>query len=728
MTDLQGNQEGDESAALSITIAATFTAEPVEASIGHWTRELRMAARVGFAPYNQVFQQLLDPTSLLATNHNGVNVLLVRLEDWQRDLPSDHGNADMERNARDFIAALIAAAERSASTYLVCMCPHSPSMTATHQQKLLFTAMEDRIVSELSEVNGVEVVTTSDLAAAYPVVDYYDSHADTLACIPYTPVFFTALGTMIARKLYAIQCVPHKVIALDCDGTLWNGVCGEDGPEGIQIDDARKALQEFMVRQHDQGMLLCLCSKNNEEDVLDVFARRSDMILTRDHMTAWRVNWSAKSENLQSLSRELGVGLDSFIFIDDDPVECAAVQERCPEILTLQLPNEPDRIPGFVQHVWPFDRRKITSEDRQRTALYKQQILREHFRQQSSTLNDFLANLNLEIDIFPVSPDTIRRVSELTLRTNQFNLTTVRRTEAEIRQLCQPGGAECLAVNVKDRFGDYGLVGVVIFEVRAHSLVVDAFLLSCRALGRGVEHRMLARLGEIAGQRGLSHVVLRCVPSNKNRPAVDFFNGLSEGIQEYLDNGFLVTMTSEIAALVSYKPKADDSAYGPTAPESVSPVSASNRSYDTYKRMALLSSIPKTLYDPELIHARLSRNYARADTDRAFVSPRTPIERKLAEIWRELLGLEQVGIHDHFFDSGGHSLLGTQLISRVREAFQVELPLTILFTDAPTVAGLAAAIELSRIAQADVSEVATTLEELEKLSDEQIKALLASEG
>ena len=172
--------------------------------------------------------------------------------------------------------------------------------------------MEHLIASELSRVNGVEVVTTSDLAAAYPLAEYYDHHADKLAHIPYTSVFYTALGTMLARRLYALKAAPYKAIVLDCDGTLWAGICGEDGLEGIQIDAARRALQEFMVQQHDRGMLLCICSKNNAEDVLEVFDCRSDMVLRRNHITAWRVNWRPKSENIRFLSQELGLGLTAL--------------------------------------------------------------------------------------------------------------------------------------------------------------------------------------------------------------------------------------------------------------------------------------------------------------------------------------------------------------------------------------------------------------------------------
>ena len=175
---------------------------------------------------------------------------------------------------------------------------------------------------------------------------------------------------------------PYKVIVLDCDNTLWKGVVGEEGVAGIAIPPAWRQLQQFMVELSGKGFLLCLCSKNAESDVLDVFEQRRDMILKRDHLVSWRINWQPKSENIRSLAQELNLGLDSFIFLDDNPVECAEVRAGCPEVLTLRLPIEGDMV-GFLERVWAFDRLNVTSEDQQRTAMYKQEIERGRFQKQA---------------------------------------------------------------------------------------------------------------------------------------------------------------------------------------------------------------------------------------------------------------------------------------------------------------------------------------------------------
>ena len=383
-----------------VAITATFTAEPLEKPLGFWMQELEMPMRIEFAPYNQVLQQLLDPSSMLSTNRDGVNVVLVRFEDWQRTGPDTkvlNSNPKVERNLRELVAALTAAAERLPAYHLICLCPGSPSQAADPEQSSFLKQMETLLISALAGVNGLRIVPTSELAAEYPVSESYDAGGDQLGHIPFTPLFFTALGTMIARKIYALKNPHYKVIVLDGDQTLWAGVCGEDGPSGVEISPARRAIQEFMVEQHDSGILLCLCSKNNEEDVVQVFEQRTEMVLQRRHLIAWRVNWKRKSENIRSLAEELQVGLESFIFIDDDPLECAEVQANCPEVLVLQLPGNPDILPKFLRNLWVFDRGNITEEGGKRTALYRESFQREQFRKQAPSFEEFLAGLRLKI-------------------------------------------------------------------------------------------------------------------------------------------------------------------------------------------------------------------------------------------------------------------------------------------------------------------------------------------
>lgn len=720
--------------------------------------ELNIPSKIEFAPYNQVFQQLLDPTSLLSKNQNGINIILIRIEDWERlegcteavsDTPSDTYEK-IERNVRDFVNSLKFALARSIIPYLVCICPTSTEATTNPDRLTFFIQMEKLITSELDKVRKVYLITPAELLATYPISKQDDPYGEALANIPFTSLFFTALGTMIARKIHALQSTPYKVIVLDCDQTLWKGVCGEDGAMGVEIDPPRRALQELMLTQQQAGKLICLCSKNDEVDVLEVFERHPDMILRRNHITAWQINWKPKSENLQSLAKELRLTLDSFIFMDDDPVECAEVQVNCPEVLVLQLPQKSEDIPQFLTHVWAFDPSKKTEEDTKRGTYYRQNLQRERLHRESPSLEDFLAKLDLEVLISEMGLQHLPRVSQLTQRTNQFNCTTLRRSESEIQNLCQSGKLKGLVVEVKDRFGDYGLVGAILFLTVQDVLYVDTFLLSCRALGRGVEHRMLARLGEIAKIQGLSYVMIPYIPTKKNQPAHNFlesigapFKGQGTGSRGEIDGLSLPVLLQDVSSTLEiltgkgwlYRFPAGYAATltpfsshsggrGQGAGSSV-PLQETCEFAERKTRSQLLSQIAREWWDIEqilkVIHAR---RRSRPDLQTIFVPPRTPTEETLVKIWAELLGLERVGIHDYFFDLGGHSLLVYQLLSRVHEAFQVKLSSRVLFTSMFTVAEMAKVIELYQIENADPGEITALLKELNELSDEEIKELL----
>lgn len=712
-----------------IAIAASFVAEPVEQPLSFWLRELEMPYPIVFAPYNQVFQQLLDPASALSANANGINIILLRLEDWQRD-EADGAQRKIEDNAHELVRALTAAVSCSTAIHFLFLCPPSPRAAVEREQTAAFERAEELIITQLSAVPGVHVVSSAALAAAYPVAEYCDALADQLAHIPYTTLAYTALGTAIARKIHALKNSGYKVIVVDGDQTLWDGVCGEDGPLGIRMCAERQAVQEFLLEQHNRGMLLCLCSMNNEEDIADVFRQRPEMPLKREHFAGWQANWRAKSENIKALAADLNVGLDSLIFIDDDDVACAEVRAHCPEVLTLQLPRLIETIPSFLRHLWVFDRLQITDEAAGRTALYQQQAQREQLREQLPTLSDFLTSLDLQIEIAPMSSEQLARVSELTLRTNQFNFTTIRRSEVEIQALCRAGAARCLVVYVADRFGDYGLVGAMIFKSGSNTLSVDTFLLSCRALGRGVEYRMLAALGAIAQEHGLGAVDLAYSQTPKNRPAFDFLNAVAADFKQPESDGrSLFRIPTALAQSLSFNPSAATHDHGGARENSIAPLAPATAAPSAWTRAARFSAIALERSDAEQIQKAISAQArARPALATSYVAPRSLMEEKLSGLWSELLDVDQIGINDNFFELGGHSLLAMQLLSRIRDVFQVELGLRSLFTDQFTVADLAKSVLEQQIQAAGEHDVTTMLREIDELSDVEVKALLAMDA
>ncbi len=670
----------------AIAISATFTAEAIHPGLAFWVGELGLHHEIRFAGYNQLFQELLNPAGLFARNRNGFNVALVRFDDWRL--------AGIEENARRLADAVRQASVKAGAPLILVICP------PTHE------AAERIVCQAVAELPAAHLITPAALHALYPVDEVYDPHADELGHLPYTPVFFVALATAIARKIHAIATPPYKVIALDCDDTLWAGICGEDGPQGVTIDPPRRALQEFMAGRRSAGTLLALCSKNNEEDVIETFRAHAEMPLRLEDFAAQRLNWESKAANLAALAQDLELGLDSFILVDDNPKECTEAQAGAPEVLALPLPAQADDIPAFLKHVWAFDRARVTAEDRRRPELYAQRAERLRAERAAASLEEFLASLALEIRIAPMEPSQVARVAQLTQRTNQMNATCVRRTEAAIQNL---EGAECLAVDVKDRFGSYGLTGAIIFSVRESSLVVDTFLLSCRALGRGVEHRMVARLGEIALERGLERVEIPFVAGQRNRPAALFLKSLRPA-----DADGVYRFPTADAAAVRYRVGAAPVPVTEPRPSGIGPS----------RRIDYLG-IASALRDPAAILERI-RAASRRTLSHAGDPPRTPLERELAELWAGLLNVPSVGIHDNFFELGGHSLLAVQLLSRVRQVHGVDVSLEVVYSGDFTVAELAKAVELKEIEQSG-GEYDDLLQELEGLSDAEVRALLAEE-
>jgi FkbH-like protein len=511
-------------------ISASFTAEPIQPSIDFWGRRLNSEFEVRFAPYNQLLQTLLDPSSVFAANQHGVNILLFRFEDLtQFDLSDPGALGRIEANAKELVQLVRDSASRFNVPVLVCLCPASPGFLAEAGRRRWVRELTTWTAGALHDAPGVQFISHEEIDRRYPVEDPHDADAERLGRIPYTETYFCALGTAMVRHAHSLFTSPYKVIALDCDNTLWQGICGEDGPSGVVLDPPRKALHEFMLEQREAGMLLTLASKNNEQDVFDTFAANPHMPLGIRHFVAWRLNWDSKAENLTSLAAELGLGLDSFIFVDDNPRECAEVSENVPEVLALTLPEDTTRLPAFLEHVWAFDHPVVTEEDRNRNAYYSQsqQFGREIKR--AGNLEEFIVGLHLEVTFTPLSDERLSRVAQLTQRTNQFNFTTIRRSEPDIRALAAQG-YECVTVDVKDRFGSYGLVGVVIFRVDGEALELDTFLLSCRVLGRGVEHRVLRWLGEEAQHRGLKTVRTRFEVTSKNKPAQQFLQSIGGSV------------------------------------------------------------------------------------------------------------------------------------------------------------------------------------------------------
>jgi FkbH-like protein len=661
----------------TISIAATFTAEPLLPSLSFILEQAGIPLDVRFSPYHQVFQELLSDVSLLITNAAGINVALIRVEDFVRDATHEAAAlTTVARIADELSTALSSYAARAVVPTIVSIFPPSPRAS---QFRSALDAANAQLTSHITTLPGIILLPTQKIDRV-SADDPFDNVSDELAHVPFTQNHYASLALAIARTTHAALVPAHKVLVLDCDNTLWRGVVGEDGVDGVEITPAFSHLQNFAIKAHFQGTLVCLVSKNNERDVLDVFEQRPDMRLKIDHVVGHRINWESKPQNIASLAKELNLGLDSFVFMDDNPVECALMRAELPQVVTLQIPAEAE-MESFLANVWTFDKIAVTEEDLRRTQMYKDDAARQALK--AADIGDFIASLQVRVDIRPPNDGEWPRLAQLTQRTNQFNFTTKRRTEPELRAMAAAGDA-VLRVSVEDRFGDYGLVGFVAATVQTNRLYVDTFLLSCRVLGRGVEHTILRELGNIASSRGLSTVAIPLAPTSKNEPARAFIESVASQFRTSEDENSLYLVPSLEATSVAHRPGFDPDAVIAASRPTDRPVSSiSAARSDRYAQLAqLLTSGPA-------VNAAANLKVSRPRTLANDASPPTnDVQRRMLALWQDILAVTGLGIDDDYFALGGSSLAAARLFAEVTRQFGVKLPLTTILSS-PTVRALA---------------------------------------
>jgi len=348
---------------------------------------------------------------------------------------------------------------------------------------------------------------------------------------PYQEAFLNAWAISLSADLGHRLGKSKKVLLLDCDNTLWGGVIGEDGLEGIKLDESTYPGRAWFDFQNQvcelvrRGVLVGLVSKNNEADVFDVFDRHPAMRLKREHLACWRINWENKADNIRSLAEELNLGLDSIVFIDDSPHECEQVGGFLPMVDVLPLPGDPWEITSVLGRYNGFPLRQASGEDARRTEMYREESQRRAAQSQFASQEDYLRSLDLKVTVRVAGPEDLGRVAQLTQRTNQFNLATNRYQEAEIERLLDSETDLVLLLEVSDRFGDYGKVGLTIASREGDRAELRDFLMSCRVLGRRVETAFLATTLDLLFERWETPEVRAAyLPSEKNAQTADFYD------------------------------------------------------------------------------------------------------------------------------------------------------------------------------------------------------------
>ncbi len=528
------------SPALRVGLAASFTADTLVPFIGAALLGNDTAAEFKVGPYNQLFQACLDPQASFGGACDVV-VLLWRLEDLMLDEITGFLGGDPEalNRASDKLASLAAAIRQlrgGFSGMVVAGVPPYPMGVAGSLLSLdnagglggFHRRLVGEFVDAVGRIEGVSVVDLDAVQRQVGLAASFDPRKWYLYRQPYADAFLHTVGRQLGRIIMASRRAAKKCVVLDADNTLWGGIIGEDGIDGIQIGDefpgsAYRDFHKLLLSWRAKGVLLAVASKNNEADVWEVFDRHSGMVLRREHLSAWQINWLPKAEGIPLIARALNIGTDSLVFIDDNPMEIAYMRDARPEVTSILLPEDPAEIVAAMQALTLFDQLEITDEDRKRADMMRAERDREVLGAQINH-TDFLQALDLRVDLFRARTEDLGRITQLINKTNQFNLTTIRRTLDEVRELAKSDDFRLYGLRVTDKFGEYGLTGVIIANISPdrRRWTLDTLLLSCRVLGRGVETALIGALADDARAIGALEFAASFIPTAKNALSASF--------------------------------------------------------------------------------------------------------------------------------------------------------------------------------------------------------------
>ncbi len=538
---------------LRVCILRNHTVDNIQLFLRGYARLQGIALECELAPFDQLLNIVLDKSSLLHQKPPDIIILSLVLETFTSgDL--NFAPADVTERLLEIASALEADTNAIVvmNTFLLPAELSKGILTPKHPQALeqKIKVLNDWIAAWVAGHNRFFMVDFAAIEARLSTAAARDLRMWYLAKSILSNRFLKEYAFEISKMMAALKGRAKKCLVLDADNTLWGGIVGEDGVDHLRLSadgypgNIFYQFQRVVLDLQERGVLLVLCSKNNEADVWEVLDNHPECLIKKKHLAAWRINWQDKASNIKELAQELNIGLDSMVFIDDSPTECALVSESLPDVCVQMVPKELWNLPSLLLKEGLFDTLAISAEDAKRTQMYQAQAERNQTAKLFKNPEEFLASLDLKITIKPVASPDVPRAAQLTQKTNQFNLTTRRYSEAQLAAMINSSDHEVLMVNVSDRFGDFGMVGVAILRYDGVRAEVDTFLLSCRVLGRKVEDVFLQHCLKHAKGRGMTQVLGVYIPTLKNEQTSSFFTrmGFNTMPHESKEQQFLLAL------------------------------------------------------------------------------------------------------------------------------------------------------------------------------------------
>lgn len=534
-------QPDDGTEPLRIVLLSGTTTDFIELPLRAELASLGLRTDIHRSDYNTHVSALLEPDSPAAAFHPQVAVVLLDLLDISEWPALGERCKVVSDLAESFVAQWIGLCETFHSNTgadiilgnlrLPSVSPNGHLSRQLPWDRTSFVRRINQLLADEAP-RFIHILDVEALSARYGLETWFDSrfwhHAKqsiSLDCV--IPLVRDTAGIVAAFYGKTAKC-----IVLDLDNTLWGGVVGDEGTDGIRIGpgtaegEAFQAFQDYLLQLKQRGILLAVCSKNEEANALAPFEQLEDMILKRDDIVAFKANWDPKPTNIQAIAAELNIGLDAIIFVDDNPAERALVRQAIPDVKVVELGDDPSDYPLILDRSGWLQTIEITKEDQRKSEQYRANRSRAELAEQVLDYDSYLASLEQKATIQPFDTRNLDRITQLTNKTNQFNLTTLRMTQAEVEALVDRPDAITAYMRLSDTFGDNGLISVVAGQIEDDTLSIDLWLMSCRVFKRGAEHAMANHVMQAAARRGVTKVRGLYKPTAKNGLAADFYGEL----------------------------------------------------------------------------------------------------------------------------------------------------------------------------------------------------------
>jgi len=529
---------------LNVAVLRNIMVESIEVYLRYFAYKSGLNCQVTFGEYDNIFQEAVGGQPSLLNRDTDCVLVFMILDLLSWDLSRNFANLsnvqiqDEIKRIRGHIDIVIRGIRRQTDAMILWHAleiPLNPSLgiwdsQADDGQIASIRIMNEFLREELYETPNAYFVDTNLCIARIGAERFYDHRYWHIGRAPYKREALCEIAGEDIKFIRSFKGKNKKCLVLDCDNTLWGGTIGEDGIAGIKLGKTHpgSAFYEFqqeIVNLYHRGIIIALCSKNNEEDVWQVFREHPDIVLKEDHIAAAQINWRDKVTNLRQIALDLNIGLGGMVFVDDSQFEVNLVLTELPEVKAIHLPkNETTKYRHLLASSGLFDAITITDEDKNRGPMYKAEANRKMLKAQVTDMESYYCSLEMVADIRFADEFSVPRIAQQTQKTNQFNLTTKRYTEADIERMMEEDASDVIYIKLADRFGDSGIVGTCILRYEGIKAIFDTFLLSCRVIGRGVENVFIAQALKLAENRGCTLAIGEYCATRKNKQVECFYS------------------------------------------------------------------------------------------------------------------------------------------------------------------------------------------------------------